>query len=56
MLTPAKDAVGRRSAAFSAGWWPAGRVLSIVDTEPAIRDRPDAVALPPSGSRWSYAT
>ena len=46
ILTPAKSLSGAFSN-IQRGLVAGGRVLSIVDTEPAIRDRPDAVALPP---------
>ena len=46
ILTPAKNLSGAFSG-IQRGLVAGGRVLSIIDTEPAIRDRPDAIALPP---------
>ena len=46
ILTPAKNLSGAFSN-IQRGLVAGGRVLSIVDTEPTIRDRPDAIALPP---------
>ena len=53
VLTPAKAISGAFSN-IQRGLVAGGRVLRVIDTEPVVRDRPDAVVLPPFAQEITF--